>query len=340
MKSDRRHELEKNALADSLGGGIQAVQPMLPLILGGIAVLVVGSLGYAMYSSSKKAKAASAWTNYYFNLASEDPDKFVAVADDFPGSTAAGWARQTAGAAYLSQGIQSLYRNRAEGEKLLNQAIEAFEDASQATEPELRNKALFCLAQANEALGQLGKAAEGYEAVSKSTEFPALAVDAGKRLDYIQSDAGKNFYAWFDKLDPKPDSPIDLSGDLSLPPSSPAGMQFDPIGGLNLDFPTSEEPMMKLDPADLPPLPGDEPTPATEAAPEATPASEPPAVKAPATPAAEPTPAAETPAIEVPASETLAPETPATEIPVSETPATEIPLTEPAADAPAGGTGQ
>jgi hypothetical protein len=304
MKSDRRHELENNVLADKLGGGIQAAKPILPFVLGGIVLLIVGSLGYALYSSSQKAAEASAWTNFYFNLASDDPDDFVAVADDFPGSSAAGWARQTAGATFLSQGIQALYRNRAEGEKLLNQAIEAFDDASQSKEAELHNKAVFCLAQAHEALGQLDKAAEGYEAVSKSLDFPALAEEAGKRLDYISSDAGKNFYAWFDRLDPKPDAPIDLSGDLSLPPTSPSGMQFDPIGGLNANL-DATEPMMELDPADLPPLPGSAVTPATETPAEATPTDAIPPETAP-TPATEP-PAAETPvtepAAEVPASE-------------------------------------
>ncbi len=269
MKSERRHELEKNVLADRLGGGIQAAQPIMPLILGGLALLIVGSLGWAIYSASTKSRAAAAWTDYYFNLTADDPSKLVGVADDFPSSTAAGWARQTAGASYLQQGLQAIYRNRAEGEKLLNQAIEAFEDASVSTQPELKFKAIYCLAQAQEALGQLDKAAENFELVSKSAVFPALADDAKKRLDFISSDSGRNFYRWFDKLDPKPDAPIELPSNLAFPPTSPGDMQFDPIvGGL---APADGTPTTELDPANLPPLPGSSTQPPSGGEPPASP---------------------------------------------------------------------
>ncbi len=268
MKSERRHELEKNILADRLGGGLQAAQPVMPMILGAIAILVVGSLGWGIYSSTAKKKSASAWTEYYFNLTGSDPGQFVDVADDFPSSSAAGWARLTAGNMYLEQGVEAIYRNRAEGEKLLNQAIEAFEDTDLASAaPQLRHKSQFGLAQAYEALGDLDQAAKYYEQVSSSTAYPALVADAKERLTFVSSDAGKSFYAWFDTLDPKPDAPIQLPSNLSLPPTSPGDLEF---GDLPLNLPAggdapgesgSETPAadpaagLQLDPATLPELP-------------------------------------------------------------------------------------
>jgi len=269
MKSDRRHELEKNILADRLGGGIQAARPVLPIVFGTLAIAVVGLIGWGVYSASVSNKAATAWTEYYFNLTSTDADAFVDVAETFPNSKAAMWAHQTAGSSYLERGIEALYRNRAEGEKLLNQAIEAFEIASTSKQAELSNKAHFGLAQAHEALGQIDQATDHYEKVVDSNAYQAMIDSAKQRLAFISSTDGRGFYAWFNKLDPKPNAPIQLPDNLSMPPRTPGDMKFDPIsGGTGFQLPQASEEnpnappqATEVDPSNVPELPATTETP-------------------------------------------------------------------------------
>ena len=261
--SSNRNRLEQNELAERLGSGLSTIQPALPIIIGGLALLAIGSIVWGIYSASTEKQAATAWTEFYFQLDGGDEESFQIVAEDFDGSTASGWASQTVGDTYLEKGIDAMFRNRAEGEKLINQAIDAYEQANEtAASDELRAKSTLGLAKANESLGNLAEAAGYYEEFVKSSSSPRLLAAASERLAFINSEQGKEFYKWFDQLDPKPDSSIQLPSDLSLPPSSPGDLNFGPLtGGTDADTPmtppTGELPAggeVPLDPS-LPPIP-------------------------------------------------------------------------------------
>jgi hypothetical protein len=253
MKSERRHQLEQNELADRLGSGIAATQSYLPMILGGLGVLVVGAIAWGIYSSSSEKKTAVAWTEFYFNLASGDAESYVDLAQEFPASSAAGWARLVAGDNFLQRGIESLYRNKAEGVALIEQAIDAFEEVEQdSTTTELRTKALLGLAQANESLGKLEEAANFYQQVAKSTTHSGILREANERLSFLASESGKEFYAWFGKLDPKPDAPIELPSDMQSPPLIP-DLQFGPSDADT--SPAADDVQAEIDASTLSPLP-------------------------------------------------------------------------------------
>lgn len=257
MKSERRHELERNELADRLGSGIQTVQPMLPIVLGAIAILIVGSIGWGLYSSNAQKQEGNAWTEYYFNLTGADADTFLDVADAFPKSAAAGWARQTAGDSYLERGIEAIYRNRSEGEDLIEQAIAAFEEVENSPNDELRSKALFGLANAHETLGHVEEATKYYQQFIGTDSPPKLLSTANERLAFLNSEEGKEFYAWFGTLDPKPDAPISLPSDFQFPPTGPGDMQFAPTDSSSSTV-APAAPMAEIDPSQLPALPSGE----------------------------------------------------------------------------------
>jgi hypothetical protein len=216
-------------------------------------VLAIGSIIWGVVSSTARKKASVAWTEFYFNLTSGDADSFAELAADHASSAAAGWARQIAGDSYLQRGIDSLYRDKAEGEKLIEQAIKEYEQVDRAARsPELRTKALLGLGQAHEALGQLDKASEYYQLLSKADAPPTVANKANERLAFLASESGRAFYDWFRELDPQPDAPITLPSDLTVPPTSP-DIQFGPTG---IDLPSVEgTPQVELDEGGLPPLP-------------------------------------------------------------------------------------
>ena len=279
MNRADKHEIEKNELADKLEAGISAVQPALPVILGAIALLVVGSIGYGLYATSSNSKEAAAWTEYYFNLSGSDADTFLEVADGFPSSSMAGWARLSAGDNYLHKGVEAMYMNRSEGIDMLQSAISTYEESLDAAgSEELRAKALLGLGQAHESLGELDKANEYYQQYVTSPAPPQMIAAVNERLTFLTSASGKDFYDWFSKLDPKPDSPINLSSDLMSPPTmpdmgfgtggsgevtsssdgAPETQPIDPATVPDLDAPAPEGSVDNINDLELPPQEGGE----------------------------------------------------------------------------------
>lgn len=303
MKSERRHELQKNVLADRLASGIESTRSFLPAILGGLVIAAIGAIGWGLYSGYKQSQASAAWTEFYFNLTGGDADSFVDLADEHPGSAAAGWARQFAGDNYLQRGIGLMYSNRAESKELLGKAIGAFEEVEQgASNPELRSKALLGLAQAHESLGETDKAASFYQQLAKVATQPGLIREANQRLAFVTSDSGKSFYSWFSQLDPKPDAPITLPSDMLLPPATP-DLQFGPsdtelnsslLPATTPPAGTADEDNIPLDTSSAPDLPAAGSVPALPPTEEG--ATAPPAEEEPATGELELPPADETPA--------------------------------------------
>jgi tetratricopeptide (TPR) repeat protein len=229
MKSEHRHELQTNVLADRLGTGIEKVQPYSQVLVGGLIALAIAAIGFGIYSSVTRKNASQAWTEYYFTLNSE-ADAFTDVADKFPGSSAATWAQQTAGDGYLADGIDALYRNRAQADELIKKAIESYSAVVKtASQPELRTRAQLGLAQAHESLGELDKAKDYYQQVVSAAIQPALTSVASNRLAFLNTPEGKEFYAWFSTFKPVPAKPLELPGNLNTVPSTP-DLQFGPAG--------------------------------------------------------------------------------------------------------------
>jgi hypothetical protein len=229
MNNQRRHELEHNALAGYLGTALSKVQHLFKPIA--IAAVVSGAVfaAYSIYQSVTSKKSATAWTEYYFNL-DGDASSFQDLAENYGNSSAGQWARLSAATGFLRDGIDALYVNREEGVSNIKRAIEELEGLKGTSIPELQTQVLHGLGKAHESLGQLPEASAYYQQL---TDVSSLSDDERKqindRLSYLGTDEAKTFYAWFEKLDPKPASPPQLPGDLSVPPDSPS-IQFDPAG--------------------------------------------------------------------------------------------------------------
>lgn len=317
MKSERRHDLQNNELASSLGAGIEKVQPFVQYIVGGVVIAALFSVAWGVYTSFAKKSAAAAWTEYYFTLNTGDAESFKAIAADHPGSAAAIWAEQTAGDEYLADGIDALYKDRGQGVELLKKAIASYETVkSKSQNPELKTRAELGLAQAHESLGELDKAKALYQQVISAGLQPAITSVATSRVAFLDSKAGKDFYAWFDKLKPTPALPPQMPGDLSIPPTNP-NLKFDPpvnTSGLELPKTPAEPATAKTAapqgadgkaielPNAEPAKTTEPPTPASaKETPTPTPAVDAPATPtepaAPAEPAATTTPAVEAPAV-------------------------------------------
>ena len=222
MKSERRHELETNALAERLGSVIETGKPIGGLVLGGLALILVAALGYGAYSSWTHKANSDAWTEYYLMSGEGNGEAFNSVVELYPSSTAAPWARLAMADSQQARGIDSLYTNRATGEQMIGEAISSYKAVLDSTyEEELRYKASIGLAQCYESLGKLDDAIKQYEIVEKSFAPPAVATLARERIDWLKSEASKSFYSWFASLKPAPDAPPAIPSNLSIPPTAP-----------------------------------------------------------------------------------------------------------------------
>jgi hypothetical protein len=214
MKSERRHELQTNYLADHLGSAVATSKPYAKYVASAIAILIVAAIGYGLYATQTAKANAAAWGAYYFNIGSGDAEVFQQVAQDHSGTAAANWAKQAWADSQLLQGLDQLYTNRQSAEETITGAID---------------RAAMGLAQAYEAIGKLEDATRYYKQVASSNQS-AYAAMANNRLAWIASGDGKAFYEWFASVRSTPTPPPAIPGNLSQPPSTP-DISFPPLPG-------------------------------------------------------------------------------------------------------------
>jgi tetratricopeptide (TPR) repeat protein len=212
MKTKRRHELQTNQLADSLAHAIEVVKPYTRVIFGLLLAVVVLGCTYAYLSAQASGKQDRAWDDYIeattrnpLSMGMElDRKKLDDLIEKSKGTHAAEWARLTLADAELVQGTEQLFSDKSDATSTLQQAVSLYEEAVQdAHDPLLRQGALFGMARANEALGELDKAEKEYEQLL--TEFPnsAYAVEAKRREEDLKKNSTKEFYDWLAKYEPE-----------------------------------------------------------------------------------------------------------------------------------------
>ena len=232
MKSERRHELQTNYLADHLGTAVQTGKPYAMWVAIGIAAVVILAIAYGIYSTQTAKANAEAWGDYYFNMGAGDAEVFQQLAEDHPNTAAANWATQAWADNQLLLGLDQIYTNRTQAEQTLQGAIEAYEGIiKDSRESELKNRAAIGLAQAYESLGKLDEATRYYQQVTSNSQ-DGFASLAAQRLAWIKSGEGKSFYDWFASVRSTPEPPPALPGDLSRPPQSP-----------DISFPQKQNPL-------------------------------------------------------------------------------------------------
>lgn len=211
MKTVRRHELQTNVLADSLGHYLQAAQPWLKTGAIVAAAAVVIGLGALMLSQRQHAKSGAGWTAFARVVGddattSENQAKdFRKVHEDFGSSSAGLYARLAAGGLALHRGAEQLFVNRKEAESALKEAKRDFEIVvDQARDPLLVDRARFALAETQECMSEFEKALENYEQVARSRSDAALANAASQKVTRLKKSGVEDWYAWFGKQQPRP----------------------------------------------------------------------------------------------------------------------------------------
>ena len=225
MKGERRHELEKNELADWLAKVFGVVGPYQNAILGAVLLLLVGAVGYLWWAGQAAGKQAAASDEFQRALwdlsqGSSSTADFEAIVEDYPDTGLALWARVMAGDLHLAFGCDSLFTNKGVANQELREAVDHYREVlgAESSSSALRQRATFGLARALESQGDLQKAMQRYEEVGKSWPEGAYAAAAASRLEDLEKPATRLFYDRFAKFDPKPVSSLDPGG-LGEPPA-------------------------------------------------------------------------------------------------------------------------
>lgn len=234
MKSERRHELEQNELADWLAHKIEAVKPYQNAILGGLLLLVVVLLAYGVYARSTQTKEADGWNAFYAALAQtrSSPADFDVVAKQHSGTTAAQWANVMAADMYLGTGCDMLFRDKTTARVDLTEAQKRYEEVLASSNISmLRERATYGLARAVESQGvDLKEAIRRYEEVSTKWPNGAFAETSAQRAKDLSRQSTKWMYDQFAKYEPAAefeDEPGIPGSRLDL--DAPGALSDDPI---------------------------------------------------------------------------------------------------------------
>src|SRR5690349_230264 len=73
MKSERRHELQTNELADRLAKYVDDVKPYTKAILGAVIAVVVLFLAYSVWSQQQTTRAGHGWAELFNVVSTNDP---------------------------------------------------------------------------------------------------------------------------------------------------------------------------------------------------------------------------------------------------------------------------
>ena len=232
MKSERKQIQESNLLADKIEQHAIKLKKALPAIVAVTTVVVLGLLAYGFYTSVQEKESAKGWTALYF--ADTDTADLTAISSDFKGTAAGLWAKQTAGDANMSRALEKVYLDRDLAEQFYKEAIEQYGSvAEKSSDPFLTGRANFGLAQASEGMGDHDKALSFYRKVITNKAMGVeLIAEATKRVAWLESKAGEEFYAWYKtsrasspvlNVNPTTPSPLPLPNEpnIAFPPMTP-----------------------------------------------------------------------------------------------------------------------
>ncbi|MEX0819853.1 MAG: tetratricopeptide repeat protein [Pirellulaceae bacterium] len=219
MKTDRRHELQTNVLADWIGKHIEQSQGYAKTVLAVILLVAAAAIAGVFLTKDQAARSQASWSQFFQAFGERDPEALEVVASAHQGTTAGLWARLAQADLKLSEGIGDLYTNRDNAKKNLAEAERNYLTVAQAAKEKLlRERAWFGLGQVYESLAEVEKAKEFYGKLVSSSPTSALAKEAQQRTDALSDPSIAKWYNWFANQTPRPPAIPGGPGDgLGLP---------------------------------------------------------------------------------------------------------------------------
>lgn len=222
MKAERRHDLQNNELAERLAVLIQKVGPQKNLIAG-IIILVIVAFAAGSYLAGRGARdRAMGWANYFSIADSTNSEGFDSVAAAYAGTPAGDWAATAGGFRYLSEGARLAFTQPVDSQENYDKAKTAFQELiANASDPQLKSRAMIGLAQAHEGLGELDDAVNAYKSVVESYPDSVFAKMAAESQAALEKPSRKEWYTWFASQEPRSPLSDPTLNNINTLPSDP-----------------------------------------------------------------------------------------------------------------------
>ena len=225
MKSERRHELQHNALLDWLAQTGESVKPHLNAILLGIIVALIAVIGYRWMSFQSSSKEAAAWDSVFLAAGRGDTAQLEQTVEDYPSTMAAEWAAVVAADLQLTSGCQDLFTTKATAGDQFQKAYEKYTDILRISRDSvIRERATYGLARTCEARAgtrqskeDLDEARKNYEEIVTNWPNGAYAEAAQSRLNALSQPSTLQFYDALAAWQPRPAVTSGGAGDLNIP---------------------------------------------------------------------------------------------------------------------------
>lgn len=236
MNTERRHELENNALAHGITTWSDKLRPYVSVILGGIAALLVLFIVTSFWNKYQADRNAAAWHELELALFEGDGEarslQRLANSEEYQGTEMQEWAYMSWADRQLRLASELYLRDREEAKKKLSSVEGIYEQfADSASTSELKNRARLGLARVSEMQGDLAEAKAQYALVDG-----ALALIAEERIKQLDGKPATETVAWLTTVElPKrtpptgPGTPGARPGFEATPPAADAksGLNFD-----------------------------------------------------------------------------------------------------------------
>ncbi len=243
MKTERRHELQTNELADRLAHLIVRIQPVArPLGLALLGAILVGAVYWAV-SASAGGRRREGWDQFLAAVNSGREEQYSEIMVAHAGTPVATMAQLRLADAQLRRGIELLFTNRPAALDELKSAEENFQAVRDAAtkDTRLRQRAWFCLARTRESLNKLDEARADYEGLTRDFPNGIYSPMAKGRLGELAAAGTQQFYAWFAEQNPRPAADTSLGSGTdgkkfefeSLPDDSSGILPTTGLGGLS-----------------------------------------------------------------------------------------------------------
>jgi len=213
MKSEQRHKLQQNELADWLGRVYAVIKPYANAILAVVLLAAVIAGLTVWWTRQSKSEASAGWDQLFAALENGRIVEIGKVAEQNPNSEIGLWATVISGDLHLANGCQELFINKATASQDLQKALDEYTKVRGETRNALlRERAVFGLARTYEALsgtrrsqGELDKAIQNYQDLVDHWKDGPYYSQAKDRLEDLGTSDAKTFYDKFAHFDPQPE---------------------------------------------------------------------------------------------------------------------------------------
>ena len=238
MKTERRHELQTNQLADTLAHWIDAAKPYSRAGLALLVAVVVGLFAWGYLSAQNTRREALGWTEYFDALNSRDArDQLSDIAANYASLPVGQWASLVLADIQLSNGTERLFSEKVDARSELKQAADRYRSVMlESSEPTILQRATFGLARAHEALGTLDEARREYGSIAEQWPDSPFADAAKQRAKDLEQSNTKSFYDWFAKYEP----PRPVSKEPGIPGVRPDFLK-EPLDGNSVKLPSTTD---------------------------------------------------------------------------------------------------